>query len=137
MFDVLLVTHGHLGEEFLATARMVFGEPGEGVRALGFCPGESQDALLARIEDGVRESSARGGCMVLADIVGGSPFLMAARVWQELHGEVALDVVSGLGLGMLLEVLGCRDSADLAGGVEAATCAAAQAVQVRSEGVGS
>lgn len=133
MFDVLVVTHGHLGEEFLATAHMVFGEPGDGVSALGFCPGESQDALLAAIEERVRASQDRGGCLVLTDILGGSPFLMAARAYQELHDEVRLEVVCGLSLGMLLEVLSARATEDVGAGVRTALEAAAQSVQSLSD----
>lgn len=135
MLNVLLVTHGHLGEEFLSTARMVFGEPGDGIGYLGFCPGESQDSLFSEIVQRVRESP-KEGCLILTDIIGGSPFLMAARAYQELHDDIPVDVVSGLSLGMLLEVLSVRSSSSLSEGVQTALDAASQSVQVLSDKLG-
>lgn len=108
MFDILLVTHGRLGEELLATARMVCGDIGEGVSAFGFMPGEGPDALLEKICSYVRASSC--GCLVLSDIVGGSPFLMSARAYRELSGSCSMEILSGVNLGMLLEALATRES---------------------------
>lgn len=134
MYDILLVTHGRLGEELLATAHMVYGEVGEGVSAVGFAPGESPDALLGQIRSVAAD--AKEGCLVLCDIVGGSPFLMAARAYQELRDSHSIEVLSGLNLGMLLEALASRDASSLAEGKRAALDGVRQSICDLSERLG-
>ena len=131
MFDVLLVTHGRLGEELIATARLVFGEVGEGVSAIGFRPGESPDALAESIAARVSASAPAAGCLVLCDILGGSPFLMAARCRQ--GAERPMEVVSGLNLAMLVEVLAQRDCLGVDEGARVAVEAARQSIRNLSE----
>ena len=132
MFDVLLVSHGHLAQEALATARMVYGEPTGKVTTLGFCPGESQDELLLKIEAAVRDSAPRG-CLVMCDILGGSPFLMAAKAFVELRDEVPIEVISGLSLGMLVEALSAQEDASLSDAKSQALAAAQQSIRDVSE----
>ena len=132
MFDVLLVSHGHLAQEALVTARMVYGEPAGKVTTLGFCPGESQDELLLKIKAAVRDSAPRG-CLVMCDILGGSPFLMAAKAFVELRDEVPIEVISGLSLGMLVEALSAQEDASLSDAKSQALAAAQQSVRDVSE----
>lgn len=133
MFDVLVVTHGHLGEECLATAHMVYGELGEHVEAMGFAPGQSAEILLESIVDRVLASGTRGGCLVLCDVLGGSPFLMASQAYQRLSSSVQVEVVSGLSLGMVLEVCSQREGLTPAEGARVAIDAAAQSTKSLSE----
>lgn len=133
MFDVLLVSHGHLAQEMLKTAQMVYGEPAGTVRAIGFCPGEAQEELFSKVEAAIRESANRGGCLVLCDILGGSPFLVSARAFSELKDEVPLEVLTGMSLGMLLEVLSAQEDASLAEAKSRALQAARQSIKDFSE----
>lgn len=133
MFNVLLATHGDLGRALLSTAGIVYGDVGEGVDAVGFVPGESPDALLAQIRERICASPAQGGCLVLCDIVGGSPFLMAAQAFRERPEGRPVAVVSGLNLGMLLEVLAVRDASDLDEARETALAAAHHSIRDLSE----
>lgn len=133
MFDVLVVAHGRLGDELLATARMLCGELGGHVSSLGLAIGESADALRTRIEAHVRASTERGGCLVLCDLVGGSPFLMAAQAYRDLVPSVPVEVVGGLNLGMLLEVCAQRAGLTVAQGARVALAAASQSVKSLSE----
>ena len=128
MFDVLLVSHGHLAQETLTTARMVYGEPAGKVSVIGFCPGESQDELLAKIESSVRNSAPRG-CLVMCDILGGSPFLMATKAFVELRDEAPMEILTGLSLGMLVEALSAQEDASLSEAKEQALAAAQQSIK--------
>lgn len=133
MFDILVVSHGHLSEALLATASLVYGEPGEGVDSLTFLPGNSADALHDSILRAVQASSGRGGTLVLCDIMGGSPFLMSAKVYGELEDKGAMEVVTGVNLGMLIEAMAARQTTSLGDVVPVVMGAGATAMQSLSQ----
>jgi mannose/fructose-specific phosphotransferase system component IIA len=128
MFNVLLVTHGKLSEEFLTTACMIYGRPAGNVATLGFSSEQTQEDLLLRIKDCVYAAADEGGCLILCDILGGSPFLMAAKAYQELKSQFLVEVVSGLNLGMLIEVLSCQEDMSLLQGKQVAIDAAKRSI---------
>ncbi|WP_203530697.1 PTS sugar transporter subunit IIA [Thermaerobacter sp. PB12/4term] len=111
---VILVGHGSLPQGMLAAAELILG-PQEQVHALGLEPGDSPEVLAGRLESLV--AGAERGVLVLADLFGGSPANAAARVL--MGGSRGVQVVAGLNLPMLLEVLmarlqGVADAAELA-----------------------
>ena len=128
MCDLLLVSHGHTGEALLEAAAMVYGPAGPGVHALSFESGQSQEDLIGSIRQQVGASAERGGCLVLTDILGGSPFLAAAAVYGELRDRKMLQVLSGVNLAMVIEALSCRETASLSETKEKALAAAAQSI---------
>lgn len=136
MFEVLVVTHGRLGSEMIATAQMLYGDLGEGVSAIGFVPGESVDELYETICSAIERSRPSGGVLILCDILGGSPFLTAARAAHEATG-CPVEVVCGLNLGMLLEVIAERDGLTPAQGSQVAIDAARQSIKGMGNGVES
>ena len=73
MFDLLIVTHGNLGTEFLATLDLVYGKSNGWINACGFLAKQSPEELYAQVEDYVWQSRNRGGCLIITDIPGGSP----------------------------------------------------------------
>lgn len=124
MFDVVVVSHGHLSEELLSTARMLVGSEVDGVACVTYEAGESFDGLVDRIADAVASSvaaggqggPASGGALVLCDLLGGSPFIASAQVSRDQTDDRPVEVVTGVNLGMLLEVLTGRGDMSLAEG---------------------
>jgi D-glucosaminate-specific PTS system IIA component len=99
------MTHGHAGETLIGSSEMIIG-PEEGLSALSLEPGMSTETLVEQATKVVED--ANGPVLVLVDVFGGTP----ANVAMMLSKTHEVRCVSGLNLGMLLEVLMMRGSAD-------------------------
>jgi len=104
MATILVLTHGALSQALLDAAAMILGDVGE-TKALGFQPGEGPEDLTAKLEPIVAAAAEAGGLLCLTDLQGGSPARVAASLIPTAH----LDVVCGVNLPMVLEVLAAGD----------------------------
>lgn len=107
MIGVVVITHGTLSEQLLATAALIMGEQKD-VYAVSFTARESLDNLRQKANAAV-ESFKADGCLILTDIMGGS----ATNVCVELMKNEKVEVLTGANLPMLLEAISYRDGADL------------------------
>lgn len=129
MVAVIVAAHGRLAEGLVASSAMIAG-PQEDVVAVTFEQSEGPDDLLAKYAAAV-EGSSSDQYLLLVDLLGGSPYNAAARFAAERDDA---DVVTGVNLPMVIEVLGRRMvGADLAELVEVARTAGANGVKVLSE----
>lgn len=125
MVTVIIAAHGHLAPALIDSAAMIMGEQ-DGVVPVTFDPSEGPDDLLAKYE-----AAAEGETLLLVDFFGGSPYNAAARFAAAREDT---DIVTGVSLAMLIEVLGKRrGSADIAKLVATAKKAGAAGVRVFSE----
>ena len=129
MVAVIVAAHGHLAEGLIASSAMIAG-PQEDLVAVTFESSEGPDDLLAEYADAV-EKSPSDQYLILVDLLGGSPYNAAARFAAAREDA---DVVTGVNLPMLIEVLGGRlTGGTLAELVEKARTAGAGGVKVLSE----
>ncbi|WP_315501324.1 PTS sugar transporter subunit IIA [Actinomyces radicidentis] len=129
MVAVIVAAHGRLAEGLVASSAMIAG-PQEDLVSVTFEQSEGPDDLLAKYAAAV-EGSPSGQYLLLVDLLGGSPYNAAARFAAERDDA---DVVTGVNLPMLIEVLGRRMvGADLAELVEVARTSGANGVKVLSE----
>lgn len=103
MVKLILVTHGHLAAEMLATAAQILGKPAEGVQTLSVTTSSS-------VEQGAQElkkllSDAEEGAVILTDIFGGSATNIALTATKECP---KCHVITGMNLSMLLTALNSR-----------------------------
>ena len=129
MASLVIAAHGHLAEGLVASSAMIVG-PSDDVVAVTFDPSEGPDDLLAKYAAAVEASSSQEH-LILVDLFGGSPYNAAACF---AAGRDDADVVTGVNLPMLIEVLGRR----MLGGtlpelVETARTAGAGGVKALSE----
>jgi len=101
MVNVLLVSHGFLAKEMYATAKMIFGE----VQNMSYLElpagcdlGEYKNSIIQKVE----ESS--DGLLILADLFGGSPFMLSTQVFGEEQYNKKMELITGMNLSMVLEV---------------------------------
>lgn len=106
MIGVVIVTHGTFADVLLDTAELIVGKQ-EQIMALAFEPGEDITSLQFRIREAIRQVSNKQGVLVVADLLGGSPYNAAAIVAMQQTG---VEVVAGVNLSMLLELLPARSS---------------------------
>lgn len=94
---IILACHGPVGAALKASAEMICG-PLPQVSALSLEPDDSPEELTERLAALVAEVD--GPVLVLADLIGGTPHNVAARV---LHGRPQAALVSGVSLGLVIE----------------------------------
>ena len=105
MIHLIVACHGRFAEEIVNSAAMVFGEA-EGVHAVTFMPGEGPEDLIRKYEAIMAEAGISDDVLFLVDLFGGSPYNAAIRVAAP---TARADVLSGVNLPMLLELLDSRD----------------------------
>lgn len=104
MFGVLIVTHGRLATELLATAETVMGRQRSEFEALSLDWGEGVEAARERIAACLLRLDRGSGVLILTDMFGDTPSNAAASFVQP--GRVEL--LSGVNLPMVVR-LGCAD----------------------------
>lgn len=109
MIGVLIVTHGRLGEALLESAAMLVSDVAH-VRAVSFLPGQGVEDLDVAVRAALDELRDSDGTLALVDIPGGTPARVVGAISLERSG---VELVSGVNLAMLVEVLLSRQSATL------------------------
>jgi mannose PTS system EIIA component len=99
MIGVVIVTHGNLAEELLATAEMIAG-PMPRTKAVGVHPRDKMDHIRASIESAIKDVNEGQGVLVLTDMFGGTP----CNVGLTFIEEDVVEVLSGVNLPMLLRL---------------------------------
>nr|WP_194715912.1 PTS mannose transporter subunit IIAB [Erwinia persicina] len=101
----MIGTHGWAAEQLLKTAEMLLGEQ-ENVGWIDFVPGENAETLMEKYQTRLAEMDSAQGVLFLVDTWGGSPFNAASRLVVDKENY---DVVAGVNIPMLVEVLMARD----------------------------
>jgi len=107
MVGMLIVTHGRLGEGLLDAMQMIAG-PQEKVDFVSLKEGDSIDELKERILNTVKMLDDGSGVLVFVDMFGASPSNAAAYLLNE-----NVEVITGVNLPMLLEIVSFRESSSL------------------------
>jgi mannose PTS system EIIA component len=104
MVGVVLVTHPHLGEEFIRSAEMICGKM-PGVLTVSIDTHKEVEELRRGIAEAIKKVDEGDGVLILTDMFGGTPSNMSLAFLQE--GRV--EVLSGLNLPMLIKLSNCRE----------------------------
>jgi len=113
MFQILVLSHGEFSRELVKSAEMIVGEQSDGIEAICLPQNQNMDEYYHKIEDTVLKFSEKGGTLILADIMGGSTFINAAKVYHAMENKVPVALVTGVNLPMLIEVINCRSYSSL------------------------
>ena len=116
MTHIIVATHGKFSEEIVNSAAMVYGED-ENCHVVTFLPGEGGEHLVEKYNAIIATLPENEPVLFLVDLFGGSPYNAAARV---AAGRDNTDIVTGISLPMLLEVLDAKDGSSLPELVETA-----------------
>lgn len=111
MIGIVVVSHGDLASALVRAAEMIAG-PQERLFAVDIGPDDSAEALAATL-DAVLRSIEPEPALMLVDLLGGTPYNVAARRGMDRRRVC----VAGVNLPMLLEIVvsrGDRSVADLA-----------------------
>ncbi len=106
MFTIILCGHGEFSTGVLSASNMIFGEQ-ENLSAITFNQSEGLEDLKEKYESLIDLDEET---LIMVDLFGGSPYNAAAQV---AYGKDNIDIVTGLNLPMLLEVLSNRPNSSL------------------------
>lgn len=109
MIGIVLITHGPLSKSMLETVE-IFNNDLENVGYLSLDVGSEVDSFEDSIIDLYEQYEEGEGILFLTDIFGGTP---SNIVWKLQMNDYDLECVTGLNLGMVLEVLLARHSNNL------------------------
>ncbi|MDR3596144.1 mannose/fructose/sorbose PTS transporter subunit IIA [Clostridium sp.] len=109
MISVIIGTHGVFSEEILKSAEMIFGSQ-ENIGSVTFKPGEGIDALVEKYNNLINQLDSKDGVLFMVDLFGGSPFNAASIIAMKNSN---MEIVTGVNLPMILEVLGSREFSTL------------------------
>lgn len=97
MIGLVICTHSNLAEALLTSAEMIVG-PIPQSDAIGVQPGDSPEAIHAKLESALESVDQGDGAIVLCDMFGGTPSNISLTFLSD-----KVDVVTGVNLPMLLK----------------------------------
>jgi fructose PTS system EIIA component len=109
MISVIISGHGDFATALEGSSRMIFGEK-DNLIAVPFLKGEGTQTLQEKYKEVLGEIPLENEVLFLVDIFGGTPYNAATP--YILKNKTA-DMVSGVNLPMLLEVLAMREHVTL------------------------
>lgn len=131
MIGMVLVTHGHLAEEFVRAMEHVVGRQ-EAVATVCIGPNDDVERRRKEIAEAVKTVDSGDGAVILTDLFGGTPSNLAISLMQA--GRV--EVIAGINLPMLIRLAGARKGATVQGAVTAARDAGRNYITIASEFLG-
>ncbi|HTX79002.1 MAG TPA: PTS sugar transporter subunit IIA [Longilinea sp.] len=131
MIGLVLVCHGKMAEGLIDAMRLITGEQ-EAVRGVGLYEIEGVEDLMSKIQTAVAEVDGGEGVLVLVDLFGASPFNASARLALSSPGK-DIEVVTGLNLPMLVELVTQREGLSLSEAVTLVLKAGAEGIRHLAE----
>jgi PTS system mannose-specific IIA component len=109
IIGIVIVAHGSLPEAFLQTAAMIGGAELKGVAAVPVTGQEKPEQIRERLQEAIKKVNEGVGVAVFTDMFGGTPSNIALSFLKENEVEV----VSGINLPMLVDLIYSRDGRSL------------------------
>jgi PTS system mannose-specific IIA component len=131
MIGLILVTHGHLADEFIHAMEHVVGRQSD-IVAVCIGPNDDMERRRKEIADAIRRVDSGNGVIILTDLFGGTPSNLAISLMQA--GRV--EVIAGINLPMLIRLAGARKSLGVHQAVSAARDAGRNYITIASEFLG-
>lgn len=131
MIGLVLVTHGRLGQEFLAALEHIDG-PQEAVAVISIFAEDDTEKRRGEILAAVKKVERGAGVIILTDLFGGTPSNLSISVMEETKAEV----IAGVNLPLLLKLAQIRDGETLQKAVATAAEAGQKYIKVASTVLG-
>lgn len=109
MIGVVVISHGNFAEHLIKSAELIAGKQ-EKIVSVHLLEGENPERFEEKLREAVKNVKSGDGVLILADLFGGSTVSVAARF---LFEEDKVEVVAGVNMPMLLEVLLNREETSL------------------------
>lgn len=130
MIGLVLVTHGHLADEFIAATEHVVG-PQARVEAICIAAEDDMEVRRADIAAAMARVDEGDGVIMLTDMFGGTPSNLAISLMRP-----GVEVIAGINLPMLIKLASVRKTMTVAAAVDAAQEAGRKYIAVASKMLG-
>lgn len=131
MIGLVLVTHGHLAEEFISAMQHVVGKQ-ENIAAVCIGPEDDMEMRRKEILDKVGNVDLGSGVVVLTDMFGGTPSNLAISIMDRANVEI----IAGVNLPMLIKIASLRKEKNLKETVSGAQEAGKKYINIASQLLG-
>ena len=108
MIGIIVVAHGEMSNGLIETSKMIVGRA-ENITPVDLVEGEGPESFREKLQKAIESLDSGEGVMILLDLYGGTPSNVSALLARELN----IEVVSGVNLPMLLEVIMKRKTQSL------------------------
>ncbi len=108
MIGIIVVTHGKLATEMLATVELIVGKI-ENARAIDMNPSAGVEEIHNEIEKRIKEVDKGKGVLIMTDMFGGTP----SNLSLSFLGRFNVEVITGVNVPMLLRVPAAREKQTL------------------------
>ena len=111
MKGIIIASHGAMAQGILETSKLFFGDQ-EQMQAYCLQANDNPDDFVEKLKQGIKEVDSGDGVMVFCDMLFGSPCNCMMRILSENIDNPKLDVICGVNLAMVLQILAVRESSD-------------------------
>lgn len=111
MKGIVITSHGPMAQGILETSKLFFGEQPQ-IKACCLYADDNPDEFVDTLKDAVKEVDTGDGVIVFCDMLFGSPCNCMARIVAEDLENDKLQVITGVNLAMILQILSVREASD-------------------------
>ena len=111
MKGIIIASHGDMAQGLLETTKLFFGEQPQ-IKAFCLQANDNPDDFVEVLKNGIKEVDTGDGVVVFCDMLFGSPCNCMLRVLSEDINNPKLEVITGVNLAMVLQILSVRENSD-------------------------
>lgn len=112
MKGIVLTSHGPMAQGILETSKLFFGDqPQMTARCLN--ADDNPDEFMEVLKEAINEVDTGDGVIVFCDMLFGSPCNCMARIIAEDMESDKVQVITGVNLAMILQILAVREANDV------------------------
>ena len=113
MKGIVITSHGPMAQGILETSKLFFGEQAQ-MKACCLLADDNPDEFMNVLNEAIKEVDTGDGVVVFCDMLFGSPCNCMARVIGADLDNDKIDVVTGVNLAMILQILAVREASEVA-----------------------
>lgn len=111
MKGIVIASHGNMAQGILDTSKLFFGEQQQ-MKAFCLQANDNPDDFVEVLRQGIKDVDTGDGVIVFCDMLFGSPCNCMMRILSENVDNPKLDVITGVNLAMILQILAVRENSD-------------------------
>lgn len=111
MKGIVITSHGPMAQGILETSKLFFGEQAQ-MKACCLSAEDNPDEFVDVLKVAVAEVDTGDGVYVFCDMLFGSPCNCMARIIAEDMESDKIQVITGVNLAMILQILSVREAND-------------------------
>ena len=112
MKGIVITSHGPMAQGILETSKLFFGEQPQ-MTARCLSAEDNPDEFLDVLKEAIKEVDTGDGVIVFCDMLFGSPCNCMARIVAEDMESDKVQVITGVNLAMILQILAVREASDV------------------------